>query len=385
MRATLSMLAMMVLPVCVNAQLAMSERDAADLPSTATDQHGVPFAITGLSGIAYAGEVGGSKPAAHRFVAVMDNSNHLVEIEMVFDVDGSIVSAGVVAGVSLAESRDFEGIAFAGVSRSTVLLSEEGTPSVREYRRDDGSSVGALPTPPVFLSRRDNFGFESLAASGSTVWTANEEALTVDGPLSTTSAGSVVRLVRFDDGVPGVQLAYVTAPIHGLVISGSRSGLSDLVLLPDGRLLALERSLALASPLFLTRIYEVDSVGATDVSMLDGLIGQTFTPVTKRQLYSGGQTNLEGLCVGPRLADGSRVLVGVVDDADPVSVNRVVSFRLTGVVECRADWDGSGATDSADFFAFLVSFFSGAADFNADGVTDSRDFFEFLAAWFAGC
>src|SRR5690606_38995059 len=123
-----------------------------------------------------------------------------------------------------------------------------------------------------------------LARAGGTVWTANEEALSVDGPLSTPSAGTVVRLLRYDNAGPAAQHAYVTAPIHGLVISGSRSGVSDLVALPDGRLLALERSFALASPLFLTRLYEVDTSGATDVSGLPGLAGQMYTPATKRLL-----------------------------------------------------------------------------------------------------
>jgi hypothetical protein len=361
--------------------LSIAERGFVDLGSSAVDQFGVPFTVTGLSGVAYVGVEGES----HRFLAVMDNSDKLVELSVEFAGDGELVAASIVGGVRLAESRDFEGVVMTG--RGSVLLSEEGTPSVREYRLQDGAFVGAWKTPPVFAARRANFGFESLTGSSGavTVWTANEEALTVDGALATSSAGSVVRLLRFEDGVPGAQSAYVTEPIHGIAISGSRSGVSDMVVMPSGRVILLERSLALASPLFLTRIYEVDFAGATEVSGFAGLIGMSYTPVGKRLLYSGGQTNLEGLCLGPRMANGDWALVGVVDDADPVSVNRVVVFVMSGPVGCAADWDGSGVVNSQDFFAFLGAFFGGAAEFNGDGVTNTQDFFDFLSAFFSGC
>jgi hypothetical protein len=52
--------------------------------------------------------------------------------------------------------------------------------------------------------------------------------------------------------------------------------------------------------------------------------------------------------------------------------------------DCPADWDCSGSLNSADFFAFLGSFFDGG-DFNADGARDSRDFFDYLHAFFSGC
>lgn len=375
--------ALAVFAVCgpAVAQVSVTARSTTALADRARDQFGVEFTVAGLSGITYAGMRADGR---HRFLCVMDNSDKVVELAVAFAPDGAVVSASMEGGFRLSEARDFEGIAVSAVE-GRVLLSEEGTPGVREYELAGGGLTGVWETPAVFLSRRANFGFESLARRGATAWTCNEEALTVDGPLSTQSNGSLVRLLRYDGGVPGAEYAYRTEPVHGIVINGSRSGVSDMVTLPGGGVLTMERSLALASPLFLTRIFEVGFEGATDVRGVAALQGAVFTPVHKRLVHSGGYTNLEGLCLGPRLAGGGYALVGVVDDADPVSVNALVAFELHGVGACAADWDGSGAIDSGDFFAFLGDFFAGDADFDANGITDSRDFFAFLGAWFGGC
>ena len=165
------------------------------------------------------------------------------------------------------------------------------------------------------------------------MWTANEQALTVDGSQATSSAGTTVRLLRMDvagDNVTAAeQYAYQVEKIHGTSTIGSpQSGLSDLAALPDGTLLALERSVAFTSPFYLSRIFEIDPTAATDVSVAPfatGLIGQSFTPVAKELLWSGAADNasgqnLEGLTLGPRLANGNWLLVGVVDNSTaPIS------------------------------------------------------------------
>ncbi len=387
--------------------LAVTYRNAVSLATSTTDQFGQSFTIAGLSGLTFAGP--SDTPGAWRFWAVMDNSDKLIELRVTFNANASIASATVVRGLRLSNVRDHEDITLTpGATR--VLLSEENTPGVHEHALADGALVRSLQTPAVFLSRRDNFGFEALTlrtvavpgcAPSRELWTANEEALTLDGPVSTPAAGTVVRLLRYcvptdpslAPDAPGLQLAYVTAPIHGTVISGARSGLVALVALPSGRTLALERSFAfdIASP-FRSRIYEIDLDSGTDVSVLEkGLIGQSYTPVTKRQVYQGNQTNMEGLALGPRLVGGARVLVGIVDDGDPISVNRLAGFELTGPTEapCPADFDGNGIVNSTDVGEFVNAWFMDQAgatlvsDWTGDGIANSADVGEFINAYFA--
>jgi hypothetical protein len=406
------MMAMLVAGVAAapaNAQLAVAFRNTVDFGASATDQSGVGFTVAGLSGISYMGpDAATPDPDDHKFVAVMDNSSKLVLLRLKFSANGSITSASIIGGLSLALTRDFEDVVYTGTTRNSVFLSEEDTPAIHELSLSGGGLLRTIAMPSVFANRRTNFGLESLAmlpsglnaavdTSGVSLWTLNEEALSVDGPLSTPTSGTVVRAQRFDlaNGVasPAVadgQFAYRTDPIHAPVATGARSGVSDLVLLESGQAMVLERSFGLdfVSP-FQTRIYDVsDTTGATDTSGLSSLVGATYTPFSKRLLYRGNQTNMEGLCVGPRLASGSYALVGIVDDGDPISVNRVVGFELSGVIEpCAADFNNDGFLDFTDFDAFVIAFEAGDAssDFNSDGFLDFTDFDAFVSAFEAGC
>lgn len=328
--------------------LSVTPRGSTTLAGTTTDQNGNSFNITGLSGIAYVGQ---TVPGTYRYVAVMDNSNKLVKLDVQFAANGTISSSTVAGGITLANAKDFEGIAYNAANQSVFLSYEDG-PGVQEYKLSDGSLMQTVSIPTIFTNNlRSNFGFESLArnAAGTQMWTANEEALTSDGALSTTSQGTIVRLQKFNVSgntvTAGPQYGYQTDKIHAAVNGDSngysRSGLSDLVVLPDGKMLALERSFAFNNYIFSSygnRIYELDFAGAADVSGLAGANnGQPFgSYVTKSQLWTNQSLtspgNLEGLAAGPQLTGGNYSLLGIVDDGDGISQNRLVAFELTGVV-----------------------------------------------------
>lgn len=373
------------------AQVQMSRCNSVEIGSSAVDQFGTSFPVTGLSGIAALPlEAGGG---ADRYIAVMDNSNKLVYLTVVVDGAGCITQAMVTGGLRLADTRDFEGIAIEAGTGS-VWLAEEGTPAIHRYSLADGSRQETLGAPGVYANRRANFGFESLTISddGLTLWTCNEEALTVDGPVSTTSAGTWVRLQRYVRGnvlagfVPAGQYGYRTDKIHGVAVSGARSGVSELLLLEDGSLLALERSFAFSSGgFFRSRFVDVNTGAATDVTSLATISAGGFVAAERRLLLTDSLNNMEGMCLGRSLGRGRHSVIGILDDGDPVTVNAVVGLAVQ-VASCLADYNQDGGVDGSDVDGFFADWVEGAsgADANEDGGVDGSDVEAFFTLWVLG-
>lgn len=266
-----------------------------------------------LSGITWAGGT--------RYYAVSDKLAKLFPLSIELDPQtGDITQAALGAGVLLRGSTDLEGVAYFP-AHASVLVSDEAGPSIREYRVADGGLVRSIPLPQVYANARKNLGLESLSMDPghTSLWTANEETLTNDGRLSSFAAGSVIRLQRFDsDYRPTGQWAYITDPMFGdLLVRGrdiESSGVSDLVALPGGGVLALERAYGAGGTRI--RLYEVDFTGATDVAAVPSLAGATYTPVRKTSLWQRvfPNINYEGAALGPTLAGGAHSLVLISDD-----------------------------------------------------------------------
>jgi hypothetical protein len=262
-----------------------------------------------LSGLAWAG--------GERWAAVSDDDGGLFWLRLAVDpASGRVTAAAVEGSVTLTGSNDLEGIALAPDGASVAVTDEVG-PALREYALPSGRLLRRAELPAVFATLRRNLGLEALTrdAAGQ-LWTANEEALRVDGPTSAAAPGTTVRLLRLDaDLRPTGQWAYRVDPVAGEPVLADRgSGLSELAALPDGRLLALERSFG--SEGLRIRLYEVDLDGATEVSRLLRLANAEVAPVGKHLLWERNslRANFEGVALGPRLADGGRSLVLVSDD-----------------------------------------------------------------------
>lgn len=281
-----------------------------------------------LSGLAHAG--------GSTFYAVGQGPASVFKVKIGIDpASGAIRWAGIQSpalrlrdgAAATMGNANLEGIAVDGSSLYTV---NETGPQIGRYdlatgRRLAHATTDTHPQLAVFAKSVSNRSWESLTRQpdGSAFWTANEEALTVDGPLATRARGTVVRLQKFDaDLQPIGQWAYATDPIHGR--SGTqfdRSGVVDLAALDDGRLLVLERSTGSG---FRVQIYLVDFTGATDVSdapFCDGLRGTAFTPVSKTRLFAKDFTSKDqvngyfvGMTLGPKFDDGSRSLILIADN-----------------------------------------------------------------------
>ena len=243
------------------------------------------------------------------------------------------------------KANDIEGLARDPIDGS-IWLTDEREGSIGQYDPKTGMRLGGVVELPAVMrgSRRD-FGMESLTIGrdGLSMWTCSEESLRADGPRSTRKQGTDVRLTRLVREMGTVnwkaagQWVYRTDPIAGGPWYNaeneecSRSGISELCLLEDGTLLVLEREFSVVLvPRFRCRIYEVDLSNATDVlsypSVKDvpGLVR-----VEKRLIFeTTGFAMYEGMCTGPKLTDGSRLLV-LVSDGDKRALRSVMALRLS--------------------------------------------------------
>jgi len=225
----------------------------------------------------------------------------------------------------------------------SVWIADERSCRITRHDPATGRRTGQVELPPLMDGIYLDLGLESLTMSedGLVMWTCTEEALMADGPRSTKAHGSDVRLTKLcrkgkgDPWKVAGQWVYLTDSIAGgpWSISGrdmSRSGVSELCLLEDGTLLVLEREFSkVLIPRLRCRIYEVDFTSATDVNGI-GSISQAngLKRVGKRMLFeTKGLSMYEGMCMGPKLADGSRLMV-LVSDGDKRTLCTVFSLRL---------------------------------------------------------
>ncbi|MCQ2391158.1 MAG: esterase-like activity of phytase family protein [Kiritimatiellae bacterium] len=258
--------------------------------------------------------------------AATDWDPALYELHVGFAEDGTPQKLEISHKCDLIGGKDIEGLARDPL-RGTVWAADEGLREVAEYDPVSGKRLSEVAIPEILKTTRRTFGFESLtiSADGLEMWLANEEALKGDGAVATTGKGTTVRLARFtrSSGLSpwqaAGQWAYVTDGLAGSApFDSCRSGLSDLCLLADGTMLALEREYSFKPlPSLRCRIYAIDRTGATDVADRASLAPEApaFTPVRKRLLFdaNSGLANFEGLAPGPMLGEGVRTLVLVSD------------------------------------------------------------------------
>ncbi len=175
---------------------------------------------------------------------------------------------------------------------------------------------------------RFNLGIEGLAFvdGGKTLLLAVEQSLKDDGDPASSNTGTTIRLFKRAAGRPDVELAYRTDPAFG---DPGDVGVTELAALGSDGLLVVERAWTKRKG-NLVRLYCTRSSGA-DVSAIEHL-GPTTEVLDKHLLVDLGALpdsavpkppgaqehrlldNYEGLALGPKLADGRRLLFLVSDD-----------------------------------------------------------------------
>lgn len=314
-----------VLVLCLGgcASVEVAERkDPESLQGTAVDEsvfetlgeYSRPEKPEGLSGVARAPD--------GRYFTVDDRGGMAYEVSIDFDQEGSEGVFGVLREMKLGGRRDLEGCAFDSLT-GWLWVSDESDTTVNAYDSVSGAFKAMLALPPIYQKEvRKNLSLEALtiSADGTRLYVANEDTLKCDGEVANREHGGMVRVQEFKRGsaaerwMPSRQFFYPTDPIEGEPYRKlSLSTLVAMAVEESGALLMLEREMSVKNGLFPTcrgRIYRV-------LPPADGAVAAK-TLVWEEDT---GFANYEGMCFGPKLADGSRTLVLVSDGGGPAAEN----------------------------------------------------------------
>jgi len=221
-------------------------------------------------------------------------------------------------------------------STDTYFYTSEGgrtqeliNPFIWEMNRE-GEFIKKINVPDIFkfdslVGVRDNGGFESLTFENDTIiWYANELPLKEDGEVPGYEEDQYpIRLVRQDikNDVILEQYAYNLSklnekpnPNDGFYINS----VPEILFIEKNKLWVLERSYTIGVGNFV-RLFEVETVSATDIIKIDALANTNYTPVSKKLIldfsdYKHKIDNIEGMTFGPELNDGSKSLLFISDD-----------------------------------------------------------------------
>ena len=258
--------------------------------------------------------------------------------------------------------KGFDHEAVVKVSDSTLVIASEGYCRLKEFpilpTSADAAKVGYQQN--LWESRwpsadfYPNYNFESLAFDSvrQYLWTIPESTLRKDGQPATPQNGlaNQLRLMRFDWGkmkenrnkeAYSEQVSskkdsrYMTTYAYQMDQPSTHKkadiyvmGVSELCALPDGQLLVLEREAFIPKikigAFCKCKLYLVNPLNSENISMKEKF--SSDTPFLKKKLLAEWKTglslskrsfaNYEGMCLGPKLEDGSQVVILLSDSQD---------------------------------------------------------------------
>ena len=265
------------------------------------------------------------------------------------------------------QEKGFDHEAVVKVSDSTLVIASEGYCRLKEYPILPTSADAAKVDYQQNLwesrwSSADfypNYNFESLAFDSvrQYLWTIPESTLRKDGQPATPQNGlaNQLRLMRFDwgkmkenrnkeayceqvnskkvnskkDSRYMVTYAYrMDQPSTHKKADICVMGVSELCALPDGQLLVLEREAFIPKikigAFCKCKLYLINPLNSEEFSMKEKF--SSDTPFLKKRLLAEWKTglslskrsfaNYEGMCLGPKLEDGSQVVILLSDSQD---------------------------------------------------------------------
>jgi hypothetical protein len=219
----------------------------------------------------------------------------------------------------------------------------------------NGTFMADRAMPPIFAMNKDqergprhNLSFEGLSFTPKqdALWLGMESALYQDGPIATTTAGTLARFTKFDrSGKLLGQYAYPVDPIQAVPTGkNADNGVSEVLALDDNRLLVLERSGVEGANGIWTlyiRLYQAEVGDATDIAGAPALASVQVQPMTKRLVLDLSKLpelgsialpkidNIEGVSFGPDLPNGHRTLVLVSDNNfNPDQITQFLAFEV---------------------------------------------------------
>ena len=260
------------------------------------------------------------------------------------------------------QEKGFDHEAIVKASDSTLVIASEGCCRLKEYpilpTSADAAKVGSSQN--LWESRwpssefYPNYNFESLAFDSvrQYLWTIPESTLRKDGQPATPQNGlaNQLRLMRLDWGKMkenrnkeeySEQVSskkdsrYMTPYAYQMDQPSTHKkadiyvmGVSELCALPDGQLLVLEREAFIPKikigAFCKCKLYLINPLNSEEFSMKEKF--SSDTPFLKKRLLTEWKTglslskrsfaNYEGMCLGPKLEDGSQVVILLSDSQD---------------------------------------------------------------------
>lgn len=217
-------------------------------------------------------------------------------------------------------NRDEEGICYMPESQ-TVFVSGEADQEIIEYNLQGQLTGRKLNIPEVFKTAYKNGGFEALTYQPKThrFWTTSEFTLKADGekPTIERKIKNRLRLQSFGDDLQPKEQYWYDSDSTTIKKQKGRSivGVSGLAALDDGRIVVLEREMYFPKKQIgsfsLVKLYVVNPSQQQPGEILSKTLLTEFR--TKVNLTRRNFANYEGICVGPKLADGRQLLILICD------------------------------------------------------------------------